>query len=130
MELRSAAASISQCGYNTAMDILRSRVPALVVPFSGEKQDEQMNRARRLERLGALRVLEPERLNAQTLAAEIEAFAPVSSPAPYELDMNGVENTAQVLKDLVQQRQTEATNHLEKRHTGNAGLADSGTRSA
>jgi predicted glycosyltransferase len=36
VELRHAAASISQSGYNTVMDILRSRVPALVVPFSGE----------------------------------------------------------------------------------------------
>jgi predicted glycosyltransferase len=108
-ELRSAAASISQCGYNTAMDILCSRVSALVVPFSGDKQDEQMNRARRLERLGALRVLEQERLNAQALAAEVEHLLHFQ-PSAIELNMNGVENTAQVLKDLVQERQTEATN--------------------
>ena len=101
-ELRTATASISQCGYNTAMDILRSHVPALVVPFSGEKQDEQTNRARRLERLGALRVLEPDRLNAQTLATEMDALLRFK-PNPIPLDMNGVENTAQVLKDLVQQ---------------------------
>jgi predicted glycosyltransferase len=117
VELRSAAASISQCGYNTAMDILCSRVPALVVPFSGDKQDEQMNRARRLERLGALRVLEQERLNAQTLAAEVEHLLHFE-PSAIALNMNGVENTAQVLKDLVQERQTVATNHLKHRNTG------------
>jgi predicted glycosyltransferase len=117
VELRSAAASISQCGYNTAMDILRSRVSALVVPFSGEKQDEQMNRARRLERLGALRVLEQERLNAQALAAEVEHLL-YFKPSAIELNMNGVENTAQVLKDLVQERQAEATNHLKRRNAG------------
>jgi predicted glycosyltransferase len=116
VELRSAAASISQCGYNTAMDILCSRVPALVVPFSGDKQDEQINRARRLERLGALRVLEQERLDAQTLAAEIEHLLHFQ-PSAIELNMNGVENTAQVLKDLVQEKQTEATNHLKHRNT-------------
>jgi predicted glycosyltransferase len=120
VELRSAAASISQCGYNTAMDILRSRVSALVVPFSGEKQDEQMNRARRLEHLGALRVLDPERLDAQTLATEIKTLLRFQSSA-IELNMNGVENTAQLLKDLVQERQTEATSHLRKR---NAGMPD------
>ncbi len=114
VELRSAAASISQCGYNTAMDILCSRVPALVVPFSGDKQDEQMNRARRLERLGALRVLEQERLEAQALAAEVEHLLHFQ-PSAIELNMNGVENTAQVLKDLVQ---TEATNHLKNRNAG------------
>jgi predicted glycosyltransferase len=116
-ELRAAAASISQCGYNTAMDLLRSRAPALVVPFSGEKQDEQMNRARRLERMGALRVLEPERFNAQTLATEMEALLQFR-PAPIQLDMGGVENTAQLLKELLRQRrQTRAANYSEE-HTG------------
>jgi len=117
VELRNASASISQCGYNTAMDILRSRVPALVVPFSGEKQDEQINRARRLEHLGALRVLESDRLDAQTLAAEMEALLRFR-PSPIQLDMNGVENTAQLLKDLVQQKQMEAPGDLGKRHRG------------
>jgi len=106
-ELRNAAASISQCGYNTAMDIVRSRVPALVVPFSGDRQDEQTNRARRLERLGALQVLEPERLDAQTLAAKMDALLQFQ-PDPIQLDMNGVENTAQLLKDLAQPKQTGA----------------------
>lgn len=107
VELRTAAASISQCGYNTAMDILRSQVPALVVPFSGEKQDEQTNRARRLEHLGALRVLEPDQLDTQTLAAEMDALLQFQ-PSSIQLDMNGVENTAQLLKDLTQQKQMEA----------------------
>jgi predicted glycosyltransferase len=113
VELRNAAASISQCGYNTAMDILRSRIPALVVPFSGEKQDEQMNRARRLERLGALRVLEAERLNAQVLATEMDALLKFE-PTPTQLDMNGAENTAQLLKELLLQRQR-VKSHSEKR---------------
>ena len=116
-ELRRAAASISQCGYNTAMDILRSHVPALVVPFSGDKQDEQTNRARRMERLGALRVLEPERLNAQTMAKEIGSLLQFRAN-PVQLDMNGVENVAQVLNELVQQRQIKATSHSEKRNGG------------
>ncbi|HKR96979.1 MAG TPA: glycosyltransferase [Candidatus Angelobacter sp.] len=115
VELRSAVASISQCGYNTAMDILRSRVPALVVPFSGEKQDEQMNRARRLERLGALRVLEQDRLNAQTLAAEMDALLRFQ-PSPIQLDMNGVVSTAQLIKDLLPRKQKGSSNGLVKRH--------------
>jgi predicted glycosyltransferase len=117
VELRSAAASISQCGYNTAMDILRSRVPALVVPFSGEKQDEQMNRARRLARLGALRLLEPSRLNAETLAAEMKTLLQFQ-PSSIQLNMNGVENTAQLLGDLVRRRSTEASSHLNREQPG------------
>src|SRR5262249_8084090 len=56
-EMRVARASVSQCGYNTAMDILHTRIPALVIPFSQGREDEQMERARRLERLASLRLL-------------------------------------------------------------------------
>jgi hypothetical protein len=88
------------------------------VPFSGEKQDEQMNRARRLERLGALRVLESERMSVQILAAEIETLL-CFQPSAIELDMDGVENTAHVLTELVQQKQTKPTSHSEKPDSGN-----------
>ena len=55
-ELSRARASISQCGYNTALDLLRTRVPALVVPYATPEEDEQTRRARRLEQLGVLKV--------------------------------------------------------------------------
>ncbi len=116
VELRNAAASISQCGYNTAMDILRSRVPALVVPFNADKQDEQMNRARRLERLGALRILQPECCNAQTMAKEIESLLHFQ-PNPVRLNMNGAENTAQLLKEMVQQRRLGVSNGFTRRQS-------------
>ena len=54
-ELDAAAASVSQCGYNTALDLLVSGVPALVVPFAEPGEDEQTRRALRLARLGAVR---------------------------------------------------------------------------
>src|SRR5262249_26687005 len=106
-ELRHASASVSQCGYNTAMDIVRSRVPALVVPFANEEEDEQMNRARRLERLGAVRMLDPERLNPQSLAAEIGALLKFQ-PRPIHVDMNGPENTIGFLDRLLLPRRMAA----------------------
>ncbi len=57
-EMANSAVSVSQCGYNTAMDILRSGVASVVVPFADNGDDEQMKRARRLEKVGVLRVLE------------------------------------------------------------------------
>ena len=33
-EMRAAAVSLSQCGYNTALDIIVAQVPALVVPYA------------------------------------------------------------------------------------------------
>ena len=95
-ELAGAELSVSQCGYNTALEIVRSRVPALVVPYATPEEDEQRRRARRLERLGALRVLDPARLAPQPLARAIlalEGFA----PAPAALDLDGARATTELL---------------------------------
>lgn len=102
-ELRRALASVSQCGYNTVLDILRSKVKALVVPFGEGREDEQMKRARRLERLGALRVLDPKELSAARLAEELKALRGFR-PAPVALDLDGARNSATVLAELVRER--------------------------
>ncbi len=98
-ELQGAAASISQCGYNTAMDILRAGIPALVVPFAEGLEDEQMTRARRLERLGAVRVLDSRRLDGATLADGIRALLQFQ-PRRVNLDMDGERTTAQIVATL------------------------------
>lgn len=98
-ELDTAVASVSQCGYNTALDLLVSRVPALVVPFAEPGEDEQTRRARRLERLGAVRVLEPSRLRPDALAQEIRRLREFC-PAPIELDLDGAGETARLISEL------------------------------
>jgi predicted glycosyltransferase len=99
-ELRAAAASVSQCGYNTTLDLLRSRVPALVVPFAEGGEDEQTRRAERLERLGAVRVLEAERADGPTLADEILQLLDFR-PAKVELDVEGARTSALVVGNLL-----------------------------
>ena len=98
-ELFRARASISQCGYNTAMDLLQAGVPALVVPFFEGGEDEQLKRARRLESRGAVRVLEQKELTAARLAKEIRGFT-TFRPAAVELDFNGAGRSAEILLDL------------------------------
>jgi predicted glycosyltransferase len=98
-ELAASVASVSQCGYNTALDILRARVPALVVPFAEGHEDEQNRRARRLERLGAVRILESQRLDPDSLAAEIRALLHFR-PRAVDLDLNGAQNTADLVDRL------------------------------
>jgi predicted glycosyltransferase len=99
-ELARATVSVSQCGYNAALEILRTRVRALVVPFSEGGEDEQRVRARRLERLGAVRVLEPEQVDGPTLAAEVRALLHFT-PHPVALDMDGAARTADLLEALL-----------------------------
>jgi predicted glycosyltransferase len=99
-EMRRSAASVSQCGYNTALDILRAGVPALVVPFAEGGEDEQLKRARRLERLGALRVAEQHELDASRFAHELRGLL-TFRPRPSALDMQGARNSSRVVESLL-----------------------------
>jgi predicted glycosyltransferase len=98
-ELGAASASVSQCGYNTALDVVRANVPALVVPFAADGEDEQLRRARRLEALGAVRVLDPARLSGPALASEL-ADLPRFRPVRPALDLDGARATAGLVADL------------------------------
>jgi len=97
LALQGCAASVSQCGYNTALELVQSRVPSLVVPFAEGGEDEQMNRARRFEHLGLLRVLDPEALTAEALAAAIEDTLSFR-PRPCGLRMRGAAVTSRFLR--------------------------------
>ena len=102
-ELRGAAGSVSQAGYNTALEVLRSGVPALLVPYATPEEDEQLRRARRLERLGAVRVLDPADAEPAALAREIERL-PAFMPRPAAVDLDGAARTAEILHELVRLR--------------------------
>ena len=108
LEMARATVSVSQCGYNTALDIIKSGVAALVVPFSDDGENEQSNRATRLQRLGALRVLNAERLDGATLASEIEATLSFR-PQCVSLDLSGAATTARVIARLLHQSRIEAS---------------------
>ena len=99
-ELAGAAAAVSQAGYNTTLEIVRAGVPALAVPYATPEEDEQLRRARRLERLGLLRVLEPDRLEPAVLAAEIERLLDFE-PARSDIDLDGGHGTCQELWQLM-----------------------------
>ena len=93
--------SISMAGYNTCMDILSAGVPALVWPFSEHENDEQILRARKLERLGYVSVLDPARLDPDYLASEISCRLNTPAPAPeIELDLQGAARTAEFLMSI------------------------------
>lgn len=98
-EMARSAVTVSQCGYNTAMDILRARVPAVVVPYSEGGEDEQHLRADRLEGLGVVRCLAADSLDADTLAEAVIAAAR-STPARVTLDLNGRQRSARIVAEL------------------------------
>ena len=69
--LHHAAASVSMCGYNTALDLLQTGTPAVLIPFDDGKEVEQTLRARSLSALPGMRVLPGTTLNPQTLCAAL-----------------------------------------------------------
>lgn len=105
-EMRVSAASVSQCGYNTALDILQSGASALVVPFAAGNEDEQPRRAQRLEQLGAVRMLAPQHLEAATLAEKILSLLRFH-PQQLNLNLDGARCTAALVHSLVGQSQPE-----------------------
>lgn len=98
-ELATARASVSQCGYNTALDLMQAGIPALVVPFAENGEDEQTKRARLLERFDAVRVLDPARLNAVSLAKEIRSLLRFR-PRRLSFDLYGAPNTLRIMTEL------------------------------
>jgi predicted glycosyltransferase len=98
-EMARSAVTVSQCGYNTTMDILRAGVPAVVVPYSEGREDEQGRRAERLDALGALRCLHPEGLDSARLAEAVIAAA-TTTPAVVNLDLDGREASARIVAGL------------------------------
>ena len=61
------AASVSMCGYNTALDLLQAGTPAVLVPFDDGHEVEQTLRAKSLSRMGAMQVLPSAALTPRAL---------------------------------------------------------------
>jgi predicted glycosyltransferase len=98
-EMAASAVSVSQCGYNTALDILSSVTPAVVVPYAAGREDEQLRRARGLEALGAITVLEAESLT-MTALAEAVRRADRTRAGRTALRLDGARRTAELVTSM------------------------------
>lgn len=94
--LASAAASVSQCGYNTALDVIATGVPAFVVPYGDERENEQRRRAERLAARGALRSAAAGDLTADALAHAVIDLLDFT-PAPAGLMLDGADVAARAI---------------------------------
>lgn len=112
-EMHNSIASISQGGYNTTLDILRSGVPALIVPFADGAEDEQSKRARRLEALGAVRMMEQQEMGATRFAAAMRRLLNFS-PQKVHLDLNGVCNTTRRVESLIRARRPKINTPIDR----------------
>jgi predicted glycosyltransferase len=66
-----ARAVVSMTGYSTTAEILASGKPSLMIPRAVPRE-EQLNRAKRLATAGRISMLEPHRLNAESMRVSLE----------------------------------------------------------
>lgn len=105
-EMKKACVSVSRCGYNTALDLIITGARALVIPFVEVEEDEQTYRARKMEALGLVRVLEESRLTPETLAAEVAAIR-TFEPCQLNVDVDGASHTVDLVEAMIKQRRRE-----------------------
>ena len=94
-----ATHSISQFGYNTAIDLMVAGVAPVVVPYAAGNETEQTVRAERFARAGALVVVPERELTPETLVQALsQAQASHSGP---RFDLNGAAETTHILDSML-----------------------------
>jgi predicted glycosyltransferase len=102
--LSNCAVSISQAGYNTIMEVLAVKARAVVVPFSGGAETEQMLRASTLASRGYVQMVTEAELAPESLAAAIDRAASGPSSPATAIDLKGAETSARLLNNLLTAR--------------------------
>ena len=93
-ELSAAEVSVSLAGYNTIMDILATKTPALVYPYMANH--EQNMRAEALADLGQVGLLYDDTLEPAAMEAAIRAQMSAPPPAT-DIDISGARTTADII---------------------------------
>jgi predicted glycosyltransferase len=99
--LKGAKVSISQAGYNTVGDLLRTDCRAILIPFVAGGETEQTVRAERLKAMGLASILPETGLTAEHVVSAVsEALARPPRQAA-ALDLAGAETTAAIIRSML-----------------------------
>jgi predicted glycosyltransferase len=98
--LRRCRVSVSQAGYNTILNILAARVPAVVVPFASERETEQRLRAERLAARGVLELVDEADLTPDRLSCAIRR-AIERGPGTISVQTGGARCAASLIGDMI-----------------------------
>ncbi len=98
--LSGAAASISLCGYNTALDILQACTPAVFIPFDEGNEVEQGLRADALAKWPGITTLRRADLSSQALTDALTDVINAPRRALMMDSFNGAANTVSITRDL------------------------------
>ena len=102
--LAAADLSVSLAGYNTCMNLLAARVPALVFPYS--KQQEQPLRVSRIKGFIPMKVLRDKDIEPERLSRYIKKMLLESRPqGNVPINLDGAENSAKYLETWIDSNQ-------------------------
>ncbi|MEB3044110.1 glycosyltransferase family protein [Rhizobium mulingense] len=99
--LRGAKVSISQAGYNTVGDLLRSQCRAILIPFVAGGETEQTVRAERLQALDLADILPEEGLTPGHVKEAVEKALAAPRRGRVLLDLDGAEKTAGIIRSMI-----------------------------
>jgi predicted glycosyltransferase len=102
--MQQADLSIGMSGYNTTMNILSTGVKAMMMAFQGNNDKEQETRLKKLDNLGRVKMIQPEDLQPEKFAEQIISYLQ-QDKTELSLNLAGVNNTAQYIKQLTKQKQ-------------------------
>lgn len=92
--------SISQAGYNTVVDLLRTGVKSVLVPFEAGHETEQRLRADRLKALGLAAVVPEDGLSPSRLVAAIREAASGQLPLAASFALDGANRSVEIAESL------------------------------
>ena len=102
--LHNAAASVSMCGYNTALDVLQTRVPAVFVPFDAGGEVEQSLRAKALANQAGIEVLIDLDLTPDTLLQAVKMVLDAATRPTPDFGFDGANETVRIIEKLTAEK--------------------------
>ncbi len=102
--LANATASVSMCGYNTAMDVLQTGIPAVFIPFDAGGEVEQALRADSLSGLPGIATVRERDLTAETLRTAIREVTGAPLRAQSSLEFDGAARSVAIATEMVKAR--------------------------
>lgn len=102
--LTGAAASVSMCGYNTALDLLQTGLPSVLVPFDDGGEVEQTLRARALAHQPAFEVLSTAEMTPASMARAVANVVAQGRRDPAGLADDGAACSVDITRRLVAER--------------------------
>ncbi len=102
--LNHAAASVSMCGYNTALDLLQTGTPGVFVPFDLGGEVEQTLRARSLSQRSGLTMITNADLTPDRLLVAIDQITTQSGGKPQQTGFDGGNESVRIAERLLEAR--------------------------